>query len=113
VEGILSKQRYLTGDRLTLSDVRLFTTLIRFDRVYHTHFKCDRKKISEYPALDGFTRELYQHPHIRPTVDFEHCQKHYMTSHKSINPHGIVAHGPPIELLDQPHGRDKLFGTAK
>jgi len=109
VESILASSRYLnSNDRITLADVRLFTTLIRFDSVYHGHFKCNLRKLSEYPALYGYTRELYQIPAVRATVDHQHIKEHYMGSHKSINPHGIISHGPPEELLDQPHGREKI-----
>lgn len=109
-EEILSKSRYLTSNtQLTLSDVRLFTTLIRFDHVYESHFKCNKKKIAEYPNLFGFVRDLYQRPEVRKTVDFDHIKKHYMASHRSINPLGIVSVGPPLELFDQPHTREQQF----
>ena len=107
-EGVLSRQRYTCGDRFTEADVCLFTTLLRFDLVYHTHFKCNVKKIAEYPALSGFLREVYQMPGIAETCDFEHITKHYYRSHESLNPKRIVARGPDVELLRRPHGRDHL-----
>eukprot|EP00906_Rhabdomonas_costata_P004557 RCo006708 len=103
-EKILSQSRYLTGDRLTLADIRLFTTLLRFDPVYFTHFKVNLRRLAEYPSLLGFTRELYQMPGIKATVDMEQIKKHYFVSHRSINPHGIVPVGPEIDY-DTPHGR--------
>ncbi|MFK7965693.1 MAG: glutathione S-transferase family protein [Burkholderiaceae bacterium] len=104
LEGILSTQRYLTGDNITEADIRLFTTLIRFDMVYVGHFKCNIRRIVDYPSLWAYTRELYQHPAIRPTVDFEHIKKHYHASHESINPHRIIPAGPALDF-DAPHGR--------
>ena len=107
VEAILSNRRYLAGNILTEADVRLFTTLIRFDMVYVGHFKCNKKRIVDYPNIWGYTREIYQMKGIADTVDFEHITKHYMVSHKKINPFGIVSIGPDMDL-NQPHGRDKL-----
>ncbi len=104
LEGILSQSRYLTGERLTEADIRLFTTLVRFDSVYHGHFKCNIRRLTEYPNLWGFTRELYQHPKIRPTVNFEHIKKHYYASHDKVNPTRIVPAGPVLDF-DAPHGR--------
>jgi len=94
LESILSRQEFLVGDRLTEADIRLFTTLIRFDAVYHGHFKCNLRRIADYPALSRFTRALYQLPEIAPTVDFDHIKRHYYESHLAINPHGIVPIGP-------------------
>ncbi|RBI84812.1 glutathione S-transferase family protein [Rhodosalinus halophilus] len=105
VEARLSENRYLTGDRITEADWRLFTTLIRFDTVYHGHFKCNRRRIVDYPNLWGYTRELYQWPGVRETVDLEHIRRHYHYSHESINPYRIVPIGPALDL-DAPHGRD-------
>jgi len=108
VEDILSKQRYLISkDRLTEADIRLFTTLIRFDPVYYTHFKCNGRHLLDYPNIWGFVRELYQMPEIKETVNFEHIKKHYYMSHKMINPFGIVPIGPLYDL-NTPHGRGKL-----
>jgi putative glutathione S-transferase len=100
----LSRQRYLAGDRLTEADIRLFTTLVRFDPVYVGHFKCNLRRLVDYPNLWPYTRELYQHPAITPTVDFHHIKHHYYRSHESVNPTGIVPKGPIIDW-DQPHGR--------
>ncbi|MEM6789021.1 MAG: glutathione S-transferase family protein [Myxococcota bacterium] len=105
LEARLATQRYLVGDRLTEADIRLFTTMIRFDAVYHGHFKCNRKRLVDYPNLWGHTRELYQMPAIRPTVDLPHIRRHYHYSHESINPHRIVPMGPDVDS-DAPHGRD-------
>jgi glutathionyl-hydroquinone reductase len=104
VEEILKTKRYLTGDTLTEADIRLWTTLVRFDAVYVQHFKCNLKRIVDYPNIWGYTRELYQMPGVRETVNMEHIKNHYMQSHKGINPHSIVARGPLIDF-DQPHGR--------
>nr|XP_002739449.1 PREDICTED: glutathione S-transferase omega-like 2-like [Saccoglossus kowalevskii] len=106
VEDILSKNRYLTGDQLTEADIRLFTTLVRFDTVYVGHFKCNKKRILDYPNMWGFVRDIYQTGCIAETVDQEHIQNHYQQSHKSINPSGIVAIGPDLDF-DAPHGLGK------
>lgn len=98
LEGILSTSRYLTGDTLTEADWRLFTTLLRFDPVYVGHFKCNLKRLSDYPALWSYTRELYQMPGIRETVDFDHIKRHYYESHRTINPTGIVPLGPVLDF---------------
>jgi putative glutathione S-transferase len=108
LEDRLSTHRYLAGDRLTEADWRLFTTLIRFDPVYHGHFKCNLKMLKDYPNLWAYTRELYQVPGIKQTVFFEHIKGHYYESHLMINPTGIVPKGPVLDL-DMPHGRDKQF----
>lgn len=105
LETRLTERRYLCGDRLTEADIRLFTTLIRFDAVYVGHFKCNRNRIADYAALSGYTRELYQMPAVRPTVDFDHIKRHYYGTHGQLNPSGIVPLGPQLEL-DAPHGRD-------
>lgn len=106
-EEILSKNRYLTGNKLTLADIRLFTTLVRFDPVYHGHFKTNLKRIADYPNLYNYTKELYQIPEIKSTVNFEHIKNHYYQSHRKINPTGIVPKGPIIDL-DSPHNRSSL-----
>lgn len=104
LEERLAGQRYLVGDQLTEADWRLFTTLIRFDAVYHVHFKCSRRRIVDYPNLWGFTRELYQMPGVADTVHLEEIARHYYYSHESINPHRIVPLAPALDLL-APHGR--------
>jgi len=103
-DRVLGEQRYVAGDQLTEADVFLFTTLVRFDRVYHVHFKCSRKRIVDYPNLWAFTRELHQNPAIRETVDLDYIAAHYYRSHPSVNPHRIVA-APPALDWDEPHGR--------
>ncbi|WP_355506903.1 glutathione S-transferase family protein [Xanthomonas cannabis] len=104
LEARLGQQRYLCGDTLTEADWRLFTTLVRFDGVYVGHFKCNLKRIADYPQLSGFLRELYQMPGIAETVNFQHIKGHYYQSHGMINPTGIVPMGPLLDL-DAPHGR--------
>ncbi|WP_377510868.1 glutathione S-transferase family protein [Octadecabacter sp. R77987] len=104
LEGHLSENRYLMGDRLTEADWRLWTTLIRFDPVYHLHFKCNRKRIVDYPNLWAFTRELYQMPGIAPTVRMDHIVHHYHYSHETINPNRIIPVNPVLDH-DAPHGR--------
>lgn len=111
LEGLLQKRRYLCGDYLTEADWRLFTTLIRFDSVYHGHFKCNLRRIQDYPALSGWLRELYQWPGIAGTVDFTHIKNHYYRSHATINPTGIVPAGPALDLHSA-HGRDALAGRG-
>lgn len=106
-EDILEHQRYLVGDRFTEADVCLFTTLIRFDPVYHTHFKCTKRRIIDYPNLWNYLKELYQVPAIRQTVDFDHIRTHYYASHNHINPTGHIAVAPVLPL-DEPHDRDRL-----
>ena len=104
LEDRLGDNRYLMGDRITEADWRLFTTLVRFDPVYHGHFKCNRRKIAEYPNLWGYTRELYQWPGVAETVHFDHIMRHYHYSHETINPHRIVPIGPDLDF-EAPHGR--------
>ncbi len=104
IEERLSGSRYLVGDRLTEADWRLFTTLVCFDAVYVGHFKCNIRRIADYPNLSGYLRELYQVPGIAETVDFEHIKGHYYRSHGTINPTGVVPVGPDLDLL-APHGR--------
>lgn len=104
VDERLSQQRYLCGDTLTEADWRLFTTLIRFDAVYVGHFKCNLRRIADYPHLQGYLKELYQQPGIRDAVDFQHIKGHYYQSHDMINPTRVVPAGPLLDL-DSPHGR--------
>jgi glutathionyl-hydroquinone reductase len=104
LEARLSETRYLLGDRLTEADWRLVTTLVRFDPVYHGHFKCNRRRIVDYPNLWAYTRELYQHPGVAGTVHFDHITRHYHYSHETINPHRIVPIGPDLDF-NAPHGR--------
>ena len=108
LEQMLGQHRYLTGNRLTEADLRLWTTLVRFDPVYVTHFKCDRYRIGDYLNLSGFLREIYQLPGIAETVDLAHIRNHYYRSHKTINPYGIISTGPAFDW-DEPHGRDERF----
>ncbi|WP_419897594.1 glutathione S-transferase family protein [Roseomonas sp. USHLN139] len=98
LEDLLSRQRYLCGDVLTEADWRLFTTLLRFDPVYVGHFKCNLRRLIDYPALWSYTRELYQMPGIRETTDFDHIKRHYYMSHDRINPTGIVPEGPLLDF---------------
>jgi putative glutathione S-transferase len=104
LEERLGTQRYLTGDRLTEADWRLFTTLVRFDAVYVGHFKCNLKRLVDHPNLWAYTRELYQVPGVAETVNFQHIKNHYYGSHRTINPTGIVPLGPKIDF-EEPHGR--------
>jgi putative glutathione S-transferase len=112
VEARLAKQRYLVGDgagsQITEADWRLFTTLIRFDAVYHGHFKCNVKQIADYPNIYGYMKELYQIPGIAETVNFDHIKRHYYYSHTMINPTQVIPVGPSQDLL-APHGRDKQY----
>ena len=109
LEGILRERRYLVGEDFTEADIRLFTTLIRFDAVYVSHFKCNLRRLVDYPNLWAYTREIYQHPKIRPTVNFEHIKKHYFVSHTAVNPTGIVPAGPALDY-DRAHDRSRLAG---
>lgn len=111
LEQLLGKRRYLTGEHLTEADIRLFTTLIRFDAVYHGHFKCNLRRLADYPNLSGWLRELYQLPGVAQTVDFQHIKHHYYASHRTINPTGIVPLGPQ-QSFDSPHGREHLSGRG-
>ena len=104
LEEILSTNRYLTGERVTEADWRLFTTLVRFDPVYHQHFKCNRKRIVDYPNLWAYTRELYQWKGVAETVDFDHIIRHYHYSHATINPNRIIPINPVIDW-HAPHNR--------
>lgn len=104
LEDRLSENRYLMGKRITEADWRLFTTLIRFDLVYHLHFKCNRARIVDYPNLWGYLRELYQWPGVAGTVNFDHIVRHYHYSHDMVNPHRIIPINPVLDF-DSPHGR--------
>lgn len=108
LEERLSRQRYLAGARLTEADIRAFPTLVRFDTVYHSHFKCMRQRVVEYPNLWAYTRDLYQHPGFGPTVDLKHIRHHYFGSQRTVNPTGIV---PVAYRLDftKPHDRARRF----
>ena len=106
----LAGQRYLVGDTITEADVRLFTTLARFDAVYHGHFKCNRHKLTELPVLWAYARDLFQTPGFGDTVDFAQIKRHYYVVHKTINPTGIVPVGPDLSGWLTPHGRESLGG---
>ncbi len=107
LEQRLSDHRYLLGDVLTEADWRLFTTLIRFDPVYVGHFKCNIRRIEDYPNLSAYTRELYQYEGVAKTIDMQHIKHHYYQSHPTINPSGVVPVGPELDL-NAPHGRDDI-----
>lgn len=109
LEALLGRKRYLAGEYLTEADVRLFTTMVRFDAVYFGHFKCNLRRIADYPNLSNWLRELYQWPGVAETVNMEHIQKHYYMSHKTINPNGIVPKGPQQDFTVT-HDRDRLPG---
>ncbi|NJP66495.1 glutathione S-transferase family protein [Streptomyces spiramenti] len=107
----LADRRYLVGEHITEADIRLFTTLVRFDAVYHGHFKCNRNKLSEDPVLWGYVRDLYQTPGFGDTVDFDHIKRHYYRVHTGINPTRIVPAGPELSGWLTPHHRERLGGT--
>lgn len=107
LEGRLGRSRYLVGSRITEADWRLFTTLVRFDAVYHGHFKCNLRRIADYPNLQGYLRELYQWPGVAATVDIDAIKRHYYASHRRINPTGIVPKGPALDFAS-PHGRERV-----
>ena len=107
VERILSKQRYLAGNQLTEADWRLFTTLVRFDAVYFGHFKTNKQRIVDYPAMWNYLLELYQYPGVKETVVMDQIKTHYYASHKTINPTQVVPKGPDIDF-EQPHDREAL-----
>ena len=104
LEGRLSRSRYLVGDRITEADWRLFTTLVRFDAVYHGHFKCNVRRITDYANLFGYLKDLYQQDGIAQTVNFDHIKRHYYITHDDINPTQVVPIGPDQDLV-APHGR--------
>jgi putative glutathione S-transferase len=106
----LAGQRYLVGDTITEADIRLFTTLARFDAVYHGHFKCNRSKLTEIPVLWAYARDLFQTPGFGDTIDFVHIKRHYYVVHTTINPTQIVPAGPDLSGWLTPHGRESLGG---
>lgn len=111
LEERLSTRRYLVGETITEADVRLFTTLARFDPVYHGHFKCNRAKLTEMPALWGYARDLFQTPGFGDTTDFEQIKRHYYYVHIDINPTQIVPTGPDVSVWNTPHHREELGGS--
>jgi putative glutathione S-transferase len=110
-ESVLGKRRYLCGDRITEADWFMFTTLLRFDPVYYVHFKCNIRRIVDYPNLWGYLRDLYQYPGVSETCRLDHIKRHYYTSHESINPTRIVPKGPEIDY-SVPHDRGRLPGSV-
>ena len=106
----LERQRFLVGDTITEADVRLFTTLARFDAVYHGHFKANRSKLSEMPVLWAYARDLFQTPGFGDTIDFVQIKQHYYATHRDINPTGVVPVGPDTSGWLDPHGREELGG---
>ena len=106
----LSRQRYLVGDTITEADVRLFTTLARFDVVYHGHFKCNRSKLAEMPIVWAYARDLFQTPGFGDTIDFDHIKRHYYCVHRDVNPTGIIPAGPDLANWLEPHDRESLGG---
>ena len=109
LDALLADRRYLAGEDLTLADLRLFPTLVRFDEVYHTHFRCNRRRLVDYPDLWDYTRELYQLPGVADTVDMDHIKEHYYTTHDDLNPKRIVPVGPAPDF-EAAHDRDRLPG---
>ena len=107
LEDRLAGQRYLVNGRITEADWRLFVTLARFDAVYHGHFKCNLRRIVDYPNLSGYLQDLYQQPGIAETVNFDHIKRHYYGTHPDLNPGGIVPVGPEQDLT-APHDRASL-----
>jgi putative glutathione S-transferase len=107
-EEILSRQRYLVGDVLTEADWRLWVTLVRFDRVYHTHFRCNGRRVLDYPNLWGFARDLYQRPGVAATVAWDEILAHYYTTHDMLNPKRLIPRGPLDLDFSAPHDRDRL-----
>jgi putative glutathione S-transferase len=106
LEALLGARRYLAGDRITLADWRLFPTLVRFDVVYHTHFRCNGRRVMDCPNLWGYTRELYQQPGVAETVEMDQIRLHYYTTHDTLNPKRIIPRGPLDLDFTAPHGRD-------
>lgn len=111
IEDRLSQTRYLVGDRITEADWRLFTTCLRFDPVYFGHFKCNKKRLTDFPNLWAYIRELYQVPGVAGTVHMDHIKTHYYGSHKTVNPTGIVPKGPDMDFF-APHRRDAMVNAA-
>jgi putative glutathione S-transferase len=111
MEARLERSRYLAGDRPTEADWRLFPTLVRFDAVYHGHFKCNLRRIEDYPNLSNYVRDLYQTPGVAETVNLDHIKRHYYASHLHINPTGIVPKGPALDF-SAPHDRARRFSRA-
>jgi len=112
LEERLTDRRYLMGDKITEADVRLFTTLVRFDAVYHSHFKCNRNKLTEMPALWGYARDLFQTDGFHTTVDFDQIKTHYYVVQSDLNPSGIVPEGPDLDAWWSSHGRSRLASAA-
>ncbi|OKL53453.1 glutathione-dependent reductase [Bowdeniella nasicola] len=108
LEEHLANRRYLVGDSITLADIRLYATLVRFDPVYHGHFKCNRQTISSMPVLSAYLRDLYQTPGFGDTTDIDQIKEHYYVVHTNVNPTQIVPHGPELSWLMAPHGREDL-----
>ena len=108
---MLDQQRYVCGDRLTEADICLFTTLYRFDAVYYVHFKCNLRRIVDYPNLWGYLRDLYQQPAFKATCNMDHIKRHYYMSHPGVNPHQIVPLGPIIDF-DEPSDRAERFSLT-
>jgi putative glutathione S-transferase len=104
LEGLLAQRRFLAGEHISEADWRLFPTLVRFDEVYHVHFRCNRRRIVEYPNLWAYTRELYQWPGVAQTVAMQQIKRHYYTTHDELNPKHIIPLGPAPDW-DEPHGR--------
>lgn len=111
LEERLATRRYLVGDHITAADIRVYTTLVRFDAVYHGHFKCNRSKIAEMPALWGYLRDLFQTPGFGDTTDFTQIKEHYYVVHHEINPRGVIPKGPDLGGLSTAHGREQLGGS--
>ncbi|ELY97808.1 glutathione s-transferase [Natrialba aegyptia DSM 13077] len=103
-EEILADRRFLVGDSLTIADLRLFPALVRFDPVYYTHFKCNIRRLVDYPNLWGYTRDIYQHDGVSETITLDHIKKHYYQSHTDINPTGFAPAGPDTDFAI-PHDR--------
>jgi glutathionyl-hydroquinone reductase len=112
MEARLARSRYLVGERITEADWRLFPTLVRFDAVYHGHFKCNLRRIEDYPNLSNYLRDLYQVPGVAETVDMDHIKRHYYASHRHINPTGVVPKGPVLDF-SAPHDRAHKFARAR
>lgn len=110
LEERIGAQRYLVGETITEADVRLFTTLVRFDPVYHGHFKCNRNRLADFPALWAYARDLFQTPGFGDTIDFVQIKQHYYLVHTDVNPTGIVPKGPDLSNWLDPHGREALGG---